>query len=58
MTKLFRNVPVLDSGARGATTTPATITLAVVATVILLRTEWNQSLLVLAAGVVGAVALR
>jgi chromate transporter len=44
--------------ARGATTTPATVALAVVAAAVLLRTDWNQSLLVLAAGVVGAVALR
>jgi chromate transporter len=44
--------------ARGATTTPATIALALVATAVLLRTDWNQSLLVLAAGIVGAVALR
>jgi chromate transporter len=44
--------------ARGATTAPATIALALVATVVLLRTDWNQSLLVLGAGVVGAVAFR
>jgi len=44
--------------ARGATTGPVTIAMALVATVVLLRTDWNQSLLVLAAGVIGAVALR
>lgn len=44
--------------ARGAADAPLTIGLAVVATVVMLRTEWNQSLLVLAAGVIGALTLR
>jgi chromate transporter len=44
--------------ARGATDTPVTIVLALVAAVVMLRTEWNQALVVLGAGVVGAVALR
>jgi chromate transporter len=44
--------------ARGAADGPVTIGLAVAATVVLLRTEWNQALLVLAAGVIGAFALR
>jgi chromate transporter len=44
--------------ARGAADAPITIGLALVATVVLLRTNWNQSLLVLAAGVVGAFALK
>ena len=44
--------------ARGAADGPVTIALALAATVLLLRTDWNQSLLVLAAGVVGAFALR
>jgi chromate transporter len=44
--------------ARGAADAPVTIVLAVVATIVLLRTDWNQSLLVLAAGIFGAVALR
>jgi chromate transporter len=44
--------------ARGATDGPATIAIAIAATIILLRTEWNQALLVLGAGVVGAFVLR
>lgn len=44
--------------ARGAADAPVTIGLALVAAVVLLRTDWNQSLLVLAAGIIGAVALR
>lgn len=44
--------------ARGAADAPVTIVLALVATVVLLRTEWNQALLVLLAGAIGAVALR
>ena len=44
--------------ARGAADAPLTIGLAVAAAAILLRTNWNQSLLVLAAGLIGAVALR
>jgi chromate transporter len=44
--------------ARGAADAPVTIVVAVVAAVVLLRTNWNQSLLVLAAGIVGAFALR
>jgi chromate transporter len=44
--------------ARGATAEPLTIGLAVVATVVLLATKWNQSVLVLGAGVVGALLLR
>ena len=44
--------------ARGATTSVPTIALALVATIVLLRTDWNQSLLVLCAGIVGAVAFR
>jgi chromate transporter len=44
--------------ARGAADGPVTIGLAVAAAVALLRTGWNQSVLVLAAGIVGAFALR
>ncbi|HEY5340912.1 MAG TPA: chromate transporter [Candidatus Aquilonibacter sp.] len=44
--------------ARGAIDGPATIAIAIAATIILLRTEWNQALLVLGAGVVGAFVLR
>jgi chromate transporter len=44
--------------AQGALDGPVTIALALVATVVLLRTEWNQALLVLGAGVLGAVVLR
>jgi chromate transporter len=43
---------------RGATDGPVTIAIAFAATVILLVTEWNQALLVLGAGVVGAFVLR
>jgi chromate transporter len=44
--------------ARGATDAPITIGIAVVATIIMLRTEWNQAILVLAAGAFGAFVLR
>ena len=44
--------------ARGAADAPITIGLAVVATLVLLRTDWNQSLLVLIAGIIGAFTLR
>jgi chromate transporter len=44
--------------ARGATDGPFTIAIALVATAIMLRTNWNQALLVLGAGVLGAFALR
>jgi chromate transporter len=44
--------------ARGAADAPVTIGLAVVATVVMLRTNWNQSLMVLAAGAFGALVLR
>jgi chromate transporter len=44
--------------ARGAADAPVTIVLAVLAAIVLLRTDWNQSLLVLAAGIFGAFALR
>ncbi len=44
--------------ARGATDGPVTIAIALAATIILLRTDWNQALLVLGAGVVGAFVLR
>jgi chromate transporter len=44
--------------ARGAVDGPVTIAIAIVATVLVLRTEWNQALLVLGAGVVGALVLR
>jgi chromate transporter len=44
--------------ARGATTDAVTIGIAIVAAIILLRTEWNQALLVLGAGVAGAFILR
>ncbi|HEY4439079.1 MAG TPA: chromate transporter [Candidatus Elarobacter sp.] len=44
--------------ARGAADAPLTIGLAIVAGALLLRTNWNQSLLVLAAGIIGAFTLR
>ena len=44
--------------ARGAIDGPVTIGLALIATAIMLRTEWNQALLVLGAGAVGAIFLR
>jgi chromate transporter len=44
--------------ARGALDAPLTIGLALIATLIMLRTEWNQALLVLGAGAIGAVFLR
>jgi chromate transporter len=44
--------------ARGALDGPFTIGLALVATLIMLRTAWNQALLVLGAGAIGAVFLR
>jgi chromate transporter len=43
---------------RGAADAPVTIAFAVAATVVMLRTDLNQSLLVLVAGLIGAVALR
>ena len=43
---------------RGAVDAPVTAIVAIVAAVVLLRTDWNQSLLVLAAGIVGAFTLR
>lgn len=44
--------------ARGSLDGPLTIGLALVATILMLRTEWNQALLVLGAGVVGALVIR
>ena len=44
--------------SRGAADAPATIGLALAATVLMLVTEWNQALLVLGAGIIGAFALR
>jgi chromate transporter len=44
--------------ARGALDGPLTIGLALIATLVMLRTEWNQALLVLGAGAIGAVFLR
>lgn len=44
--------------ARGATDAPPTALLALVAAFILLRTNWNQSLLVLCAGAIGAAIFR
>lgn len=44
--------------ARGAIDAPATVAIAIAATIILLRTDWNQAVLVLGAGVVGAFVLR
>jgi chromate transporter len=44
--------------SRGAIDGYVTIAIALVATVIMLRTEWNQAILVLAAGVAGAIVLR
>lgn len=44
--------------ARGAIDGFATTAIAVVATLLMLRTSWNQSLIVLGAGVVGAIFLR
>lgn len=44
--------------ARGALDGPLTIALALIATLVMLRTEWNQALLVLGAGAIGAVFLR
>jgi chromate transport protein ChrA len=44
--------------ARGATDGPITIGIAVVATIVMLRTDWNQAILVLAAGAFGAFVLR
>lgn len=43
---------------RGAVDGPVTIAIALVATILMLRTDWNQALLVLGAGVVGALVLR
>jgi chromate transporter len=44
--------------ARGAITATVTAVMAVAATIVLLRTNWNQSLLVLVAGIIGALLLR
>jgi chromate transporter len=44
--------------ARGAVDGPATIAIAIVATILMLRTDWNQALLVLGAGVAGALVIR
>jgi chromate transporter len=44
--------------ARGAVDGPATIAIALVATILMLRMDWNQALLVLGAGVVGALVIR
>jgi chromate transporter len=44
--------------AQGALDGPVTIGVALVATIVLLRTDWNQALLVLGAGAVGALVLR
>lgn len=44
--------------ARGAADAPLMIGLALVATIVMLSTNLNQSLLVLAAGIVGALVLR
>jgi chromate transporter len=44
--------------ARGVVGGPVAIGMAVVATVLMLVTEWNQALMVLAAGAIGAVVLR
>jgi chromate transporter len=43
---------------RGAIDGYATIAIALLATVLMLRTEWNQAVLVLAAGIAGAFVLR
>ena len=52
---IWAGVVTLSRGALGA---PVTIALALIATVVLLRTDWNQSSIVLAAGFIGAIALR
>jgi chromate transporter len=44
--------------ARGAADGPVTIGLALIATAIMLRTEWNQAVMVLGAGAIGAIFLR
>ncbi|MBV8644976.1 MAG: chromate transporter [Candidatus Eremiobacteraeota bacterium] len=44
--------------ARGAVDSVTTVAFALVATIVLLVSDWNQSILVLAAGVAGAVLLR
>lgn len=44
--------------ARGAAVSPLTIAVIVIATVVLLRTNWNQALVVLGAGALGAIALH
>jgi chromate transporter len=44
--------------ARGVANAPITIALALIGTIVLLRTQWNQALLVLAAGAIGAIFLR
>jgi chromate transporter len=43
---------------RGALDDPKTIGIALIATIVMLRTEWNQALLVVGAGAIGAVFLR
>jgi chromate transporter len=44
--------------AHGTLNSPITIALAIAAAGILLSTKWNQAILVLIAGAIGAVALR
>ncbi len=44
--------------ARGALDSPIAIGLGTIAAIVLLSTKWNQAILVLVAGVVGAIALR
>jgi chromate transporter len=43
---------------RGALDGPVTIAIAAIAVIILLRTGWNQAVLVLGAGIAGALVLR
>ena len=44
--------------ARGAITGQVTAVMAVIAAILLLRTTWNQAILVLCAGITGALLLR
>ncbi len=44
--------------ARGVTGGPVALAMAAIAAVLMLVTSWNQSLMVLVAGAVGAVALH
>jgi len=44
--------------AQGAIDGPYTIAIAVIAAIVLLRTDWNQALLVLGAGIAGAFILH